>query len=196
MPRQIKLFIFFGLIATGKSTLAQNWAEAGRMQYYNSDRVRKELAGLAANCRRSESLDQGIYTREFSRKTYDAMLERAESDLRQGRMVVLDGSYQDVAERDRLREMVAGHGADLCFILCECPEPLIKERLAKRAQDPQAVSDGRWEIYLKQKKRFSLPDELPPEQLLVFSTADLPDKLLAELEKQLVAHGCSIITQH
>lgn len=184
MPRQISLFIFFGLIATGKSTLARNWAVKGGMKYYNSDRVRKELAGLAAECRRRESLDQGIYTKEFSRKTYAAMLERAEKDLSQRQRVVLDGSYQAKKERDRVREMADRCGAELCFVLCQCPEAVIKERLDKRAQDPNAVSDGRWDIYLKQKQRFSLPDELPPDQLLVFSTSDPVEKLLAELERQ------------
>jgi predicted kinase len=188
MLRQINLFIFFGLIATGKSTLARNWAAKGEMAYYNSDRVRKELAGLAPECRRKESLDQGIYTKEFSRKTYSAMLERAEKELSRGGRVVLDGSYMAEDERRRVREMADSCGADLCFILCECPETVIKERLAQRAQDPNAVSDGRWDIYLQQKKRFTPPVELPPEQLLVFSTADPVDKLLAELEKQLAVN--------
>ncbi len=180
-PEGVGLFIFFGLIATGKSTLAQDWAAKWQMSYYNSDRVRKELAGLAAHCRRHESLNQGIYTREFSRKTYDAMLERAENDLRRGQRVVLDGSYQDEAERERVRKLAEKCGVDLRFILCQCPETVIRERLEQRTRDPEAVSDGRWEIYLKQKEKFCPPAELPPEQLLIFSTFGPPDKLLNEL---------------
>jgi hypothetical protein len=64
----------------------------------------------------------------------------------------------------------------------------MKRRMAQRALDPQAVSDGRWEIYLKQKERFAPPTELAPDQLIILST-DLPletviEQLSSHLEKQ------------
>ena len=185
MPQPPELVVFFGLIATGKSTLAQAWAKARSKEYYNSDRVRKELAGLAAQCSRKESLDQGIYSKEFSRKTYTALLERAEENLRAGRSVVLDGSYQAIEERERIRELARRYQAPVCFVLCQCPEFVVKERLAMRAKDSKAVSDGRWEIYLEQKKRFSPPDELEKTQLLVFSTEGEVDVLINELTHKL-----------
>ena len=46
----------------------------------------------------------------------------------------------------------------------------MKERIAIRAQDPNAVSDGRWEIYLKQKERFKHPDELDSSELITINT--------------------------
>ena len=185
MPQPLELVIFFGLIATGKSTLAQAWAKARSMEYYNSDRVRKELAGLAAQCSRKESLDQGIYSKEFSRKTYTALLERAEENLRAGRSVVLDGSYQAIEERDRVRKLARLYKATVCFVLCQCPESVLKERLVLRAKDPKAVSDGRWEIYLEQKKRFSSPDELDEAEFLVFPTDGEVDHLINELTHKL-----------
>ena len=54
------IYIFFGLIASGKSTLAELFAAAHHFPYYNTDRVRKELAGLAANERRPDGLGQGL----------------------------------------------------------------------------------------------------------------------------------------
>lgn len=185
MPNPPELVVFFGLIATGKSTLAQTWAKAEGLEYYNSDRVRKELAGLAAECSRKESLGQGIYSKEFSRKTYTALLERAEENLRAGRSVVLDGSYQSIEERERIRELARQYQAPVCFVLCQCPESVLKERLVMRANDPKAVSDGRWEIYLEQKKRFSPPDELEEDELLVFSTEGEVDGLVNDLTHKL-----------
>ncbi|MCX5874769.1 MAG: AAA family ATPase [Deltaproteobacteria bacterium] len=187
MPRP-DLFIFFGLIATGKSTVAQAWAERRGLRYYNSDVVRKELAGLAPQTHQRETADQGIYTSEFTAKTYAALLERAEQDLAQDRGVVLDASYQREADRDRVRMLAQRLGVRLYCILCVCPEEEMKRRMAQRALDPQAVSDGRWEIYLKQKKRFESPTELAPEQLITLST-DLPveailDQLSTHLETQ------------
>ena len=40
------LVVFFGMIASGKSTLGQAWSEHCHAPYYNTDRVRKKLLGL------------------------------------------------------------------------------------------------------------------------------------------------------
>lgn len=183
MPRP-DLFIFFGLIATGKSTIAQAFAESRDLAYYNSDVVRKELAGLSPQAHQRETADQGIYTSEFTAKTYTALLERAEHDLAQGRGVVLDASYQRQTDRKQVRMLAQRLGVRLYCILCVCPEEEMKRRMAKRALDPLAVSDGRWEIYLKQKERFEAPTELSPDQLITLST-DLPVEAVLQ---QLSAH--------
>lgn len=187
MPKPPSLYVFFGLIASGKSTLAEAWSKALGATYYNSDRVRKELAGLAATAPQQESFNAGIYSRDFSRKTYDALLAHAETELAHNRSVVLDGSYQSRAERAFVRELARRYDAQLILVNCRCPEALLKERLALRAQDPMAVSDGRWEIYLQQKNRFEPPDELPPAELITLDTeAPLPtllDRLAAMMEK-------------
>lgn len=183
MPDKTRIRVFFGLIATGKSTLAEKWAAGRGMVYYNSDRVRKELAGLAPTAGQRESLGKGIYSREFSRRTYDALLAGAERECAAGGSVVLDASYQSRAERDRLRALAARLGVDVLFILCTCPEDEIMRRLALRKEDPEAVSDGRPAIYRAQKERFEPPDELDDNQLVVLSTAGDPDDLLVELDR-------------
>ncbi|HIJ79035.1 MAG: AAA family ATPase [Desulfobulbaceae bacterium] len=184
-----EFFVFFGLIATGKSTVAQAWADQRGLTYYNSDVVRKELAGLAPSASRQEAVGQGIYSSDFSRKTYTALLERAESDLTAGRGVVLDASYQGKEERQRVRDLAARLGVNLCFVLCSCPELEMKRRMEQRALDPNAVSDGRWEIYLKQKERFEVPDELSGAEFIELSTDlpvnDLLHNLLSMVEEKL-----------
>lgn len=185
MPTQRKLFVFFGLIATGKSTLAQKWAARHNVAYYNSDVVRKELAGLSPETSQKESVDQGIYSKEFSHRTYTGLLERAEAELRKNRGVVLDGSYQSHSERQRVRELAKKLEAKVYFILCVCPEQEMKRRMELRAQDPQAVSDGRWEVYMQQKKRFEAPEELDPDQLITVQTDLPPDAALDKLETLL-----------
>lgn len=185
MQQQPKLFVFFGLIASGKSTLAQAWAARHGMTYYNSDVVRKGLAGLSPSSNQKEAVDQGIYSKEFSQKTYTALLENAENDLKKGRAVVVDASYQNRPERDRLRELAGHLNVPVFFILCECAEEVMKQRMEMRSLDPDAVSDGRWEIYLQQKKRFELPDELDPSRFFRINT-DMPvNDALDKLENWL-----------
>jgi predicted kinase len=180
------IYVFFGLIATGKSTLAQAWAGRHGLAYCNSDVVRKELAGLSPTASQKEGVDQGIYTREFSRKTYDALLARAEEAVGQGRGVILDASYQNREERGKVVALAKRLAVPVRFVLCDCSDTVKKTRLALRAQDPNAVSDGRWEIYLQQKARFEAPVKLAPGQLIVLDT-DLPvDAALARLDTLLL----------
>jgi len=182
-PRRPILYVFFGLIATGKSTLAAAWAAHHHLAYANSDVVRKELAGLRPTSGRPEAPEQGIYTPEFSRKTYDELRRRAEAELRQGRDMVLDASYLERAERQRVLALAEQTGATARFILCDCSDQVKQERLALRARDPQAVSDGRWEIYLRQREKFQPPTELPPDQLIIIDTNQPLPALLASLDQ-------------
>jgi predicted kinase len=181
-----RIVVFFGLIASGKSTLAEAFARQRNYPYHNTDRMRKELAGLAAGTRRTEEFQQGIYTREFSRRTYQELMNRAAADIRAGGPgVVLDGSYHQRAERDLVRRLAAELDADCTFVLCRCGEAEVQRRLTLRALDPQAVSDGRWEIYLTQKEKFEAPAEVPKDDLIVLDTEAPVADLLAELNRSL-----------
>lgn len=59
----------------------------------------------------------------------------------------------------------------------------MRERMEQRRHDPQAVSDGRWEVYLQQKARFEMPSELGAEQLITIDTNQGLDALLILLDE-------------
>jgi len=179
------LYVFFGMIAAGKSTLAQAWADYKQLPYYNSDMVRKELANIIPTENQRETIDTGIYTKEFSRKTYQALLEEAKALLQQGDSVVLDASYQSARDRQDIRTLARNLNCQVYFILCQCPEREMQRRMDEREQDPASVSDGRWEIYLEQKKRFEPPDELADTELIIIDTQAPMKDLLEGLDKKL-----------
>lgn len=183
MPGNGRVVVFLGMIATGKSYLAAAWAKRHGCSYYNSDRVRKDLAGLVPESRQTAAVDQGIYSPDFSRKTYDQLVHLAESDLDKNPRgcVVLDGSYQARDERERVRERLKNR-ARVVFVYCACPEDVMRARMEQRQRDPQAVSDGRWEIYLQQKKRFEMPTECGPDQLISINTNQTLEELLNVLD--------------
>jgi len=181
MPSERTIYIFFGLIASGKSTLAELFAAERGLPYFNSDRVRKELAGIAPTDRRPDGIGLGIYTPELSVKTYQTMLDRAEQAVQSGAAgVILDGSYSIASGRSEVRRLAERLGAKPLFILCACSEAETKRRLLLRANDPNAVSDGRWEIFVRQRETFAQPDELPPEMLLRLNTEAEPEALLRQ----------------
>ena len=179
------LYVFFGMIATGKSTLAMAWARHKQLQHYNSDRVRKELAGIKPTESRRDTVDTGIYSGEFTQKTYEVLLGKAEAALRQGDSVILDASYQFERDRQDVRDLAKNLNSRVCFIRCQCSEVEMKHRLRLREQDPAAVSDGRWEIYLRQKQRFEPPLELAESELITIDTQAPLAELLEELKRKL-----------
>ncbi len=180
VKKMSSLYVFFGLIASGKSTLAEQFARQYDLPYFNTDRVRKELAGIDPVSRQPDQFNQGIYTEEFSRKTYLAMLDLAAAEIRSGHKgVVLDGSYSSRDERARVLELAVVLNTGCVFIQCVCSDSVVRERLELRACDRQAVSDGRWEIYLVQKEKFQPPSELEPSQLVRVDT-ERPVETLSE----------------
>jgi len=184
--KQAVLYVFFGLIASGKSTLAEQFASRYAFPYMNTDRVRKELAGIDSHHRQPEGFSQGIYTAAFSRRTYQEMLDRAAAEIDAGCLgVVLDGSYNSRDERARVLTLAAKIGVRAVFIQCICSESVVRERLERRARDPLAVSDGRWEIYLVQKERFQPPDEMDSVSLITMDTEQPVAQLLEKLATSL-----------
>ncbi|WP_310599094.1 AAA family ATPase [Desulfobulbus sp.] len=181
------MMVFFGMTASGKSTLGQAWAGRHHAPYYNTDRIRKELAGLRPEDKRPDAVGRGIYSQAFTAQTYRAMLDKASGDFASGKhVVVLDGSYARRADRDRVRAVARAAGVRCMFLFCRCGEDEVRRRLSRRAQDPEAVSDGRWEIYEHQRQTFELPEaqagegdcllvdtEQPVEALLQWLTAQL-----------------------
>ena len=174
-PADRTVVVFFGMTASGKSTLGQAWASQRRAPYYNTDRIRKELAGLRPEEKRPDAVGQGIYSQAFTEQTYQAMLDRAGRDFVAGEpVVVLDGAYGRRADRDGVRTMARMAGARCVFVLCRCGEDEARRRLSVRARDPEAVSDGRWEIYLHQRQTFELPDQEGGENDCIPLNTDQP----------------------
>ena len=179
------IYVFFGMIATGKTALSEAWAKHKKLKCYNSDRVRKELAGINPTESRREGMDGGIYTKEFSSRTYNALHEKAEIEIKKGHSVVLDASYQYARDRQAICELAKIMNTHVYFIFCQCPEKEMKRRMDLRSRNAAAVSDGRWEIYLKQKQRFEPPDEIPAAILRTVNTNAPVKDLLNQLEKEL-----------
>ena len=175
------IVVVFGLMGSGKSSRSRALGASLNWPVIHSDAVRKILAGLKPTNRVPVEFGQGIYAEDFSTRTYDEMLRQAQALLAAGQNVILDGSYKRSAERARVRQLGQNQGARVVFVYCECPPEVARERLGIRLTDPEAISDGRVELFEDQARDF---DPFTPEDrpLLRLDTNRDPAVVLEELK--------------
>jgi aminoglycoside phosphotransferase family enzyme/predicted kinase len=138
------LVLIGGLPGTGKSTLALGLAKQAGFEVIRSDSVRKELAGLALGASAPDDWRAGVYTPEWTERTYEECLRRAEIALLQGKRVIVDASFG--SESLRMRFIGAGRALSIpvMWFVCEATSDRVRLRLAQRRGD---VSDASIAIY-------------------------------------------------
>jgi aminoglycoside phosphotransferase family enzyme/predicted kinase len=180
------LVTMVGVTGTGKSYLAN--ALAGRLgaAIISSDATRKTLAGIAPTERREEPIDSGLYSPEVTERTYAAMLERARPFLAGDKPVILDATYHGRRYREEAAALARSLGARFLAVECVVSESLVRERLAERRDEPRTISDGRWEVYEKQRSRYEPPSELGEADLLRLDTSRPLGEQLDRVQETLV----------
>lgn len=179
-PRLV--LVIFGLIATGKTTLARALGQSQGWPVIHSDVVRKTLAGLSPTSRVPVNFGAGIYSEEFSRRTYQEMLRQARQYLEAEPAIILDGSYKRARDRLQVLELAKEFGAQVVFIYCTCSSAEVQRRLSQRRHNLQAISNGRVELLTAQQQDFDPLDDLPACLLLHLETGRPLATVLRELE--------------
>ena len=132
-----------GLSGTGKSTLAVELAARAGFTLIRSDVVRKELAGASGTSMAAE-FGQGIYTPEWTERTYAECLRRARQVVFEGGRAMIDASFREDARRVELVESATSWGVPVVCVECQADPQIVRQRLAARSGD---ASDADWSIY-------------------------------------------------
>ncbi|MEV8031774.1 AAA family ATPase [Streptomyces sp. NPDC086182] len=135
----VGLTLVGGLPGSGKSTLSGALADRLGVTLLSSDRLRKELAGIPAEKSAAAGYGEGLYSPEWTAKTYAALLDRASALLSAGESVVLDASWSDAGLREAARRTAERTSADLVALHCQVPEDVTASRLNTRGP---GVSDA------------------------------------------------------
>jgi uncharacterized protein len=171
-----------GLPGTGKSTLAGQLAGRLGCTVLSSDRIRKELAGVAATQPCPAEFGTGLYSPEWTERTYAELLRRAALLLGDGEPVIADASWITPRQRSAAQAVAGRATADLVQLRCTVPAGVAEQRIRARgekrarralAHDP---SDASQEI-LRQMAAAAVPW---PEAVPV-DTAGAGDPLLHAL---------------
>jgi aminoglycoside phosphotransferase family enzyme/predicted kinase len=174
-----RLIVCMGMIASGKSTLAEALADRFGSALLSADRARKQLLSVPPLTPLHDAAFSGSYAPEVSARVYTLLRERAAAVLGAKRSVILDATFRSRRERGLIGEVAALAGADVLFLECRCSRESAMARLEQRAHGSH-VSDGRAEIYDALAARFEAVDELAPETHLRLDT-DQPWQRTLEL---------------
>lgn len=187
LPRPA-MFMVAGLMGTGKSSIAEELARRWDMRYVSSDLTRKRLADVDAGEHRYEDYGEGIYSEEFTRLTYEVMLDEALGGLAAGESVVVDATFRAADERKRFLDAAATAGAEAFVIECTAPEDEIKRRLdARLANADDAVSDGRWELFRRQQADWEPVDTAAVGHYIDLDTSGPRDENIRRLVAEIFA---------
>jgi uncharacterized protein len=174
------LLVVCGLAGTGKSTVARMLSDLTGFPVFNSDEIRKKLAGVTPTAVSHTDYGRGIYTEEINELTYHTLWHEAEKHLARGEGVIVDATFRDSKHRAVFIEGAAKAGVPAYFVECRLDEETAKRRLIERAKRADNVSDATWETYQHMRGEFHPLLEIPEEWHFQIETEHT---LLADLDR-------------
>lgn len=170
-----KVLVFMGGVGTGKSTLARHFEQTLGLARFSSDRIRKEMADLPLKERPPKEERDKLYSRRMSEKTYAALLDKMETELVEGKSVVLDATFSSRESRQRLVNRLQGIEASYLFVEATAPDEVVRERLKNRDNE-KVVSDARLEDFEALQQKYDTPTDIDVSHLIKVDTEQsLPD---------------------
>ncbi|NVN89865.1 MAG: AAA family ATPase [Desulfuromonadales bacterium] len=181
---QPTLFITCGLMGCGKSTLAGQLSFELGIACYNSDIVRKQLAGISPLTSSPAAFGEGLYTEQFTTDTYTELLRLAEMEIEVQGSVIIDACCIKKQDRLKFATLAARYAAQFVILHVSCSEAINRRRLSARLASDRTVSDGRTELLNIQRLEFEQPET---EEGLVISirTVSSPSALTSIIYERL-----------
>jgi len=174
------MIMISGLTGSGKSTLARALSQRLGVPTINSDVVRKSL--IANVGRQAPAYGKALYSPTMTEKTYAKLARMADVLLGENRGVIVDATLMHQAHRQKFLQLAAKHEIPLLLIYCSASDDTTRDRLERRLTRGDDVSDGRWEVYRQQKKRFQSFDDIPSTSRFDLSTDAPVDLLVSRCE--------------
>jgi hypothetical protein len=167
------LALVAGLPGTGKSTLARSLAADG-FHWVRSDAVRKQLAGLSPETSARNAVDSGIYTPQWTARTYARCLDLAREALAAGDRVVVDANFKTAEQRALFADLARDLGVPFHLFVCATDPATARDRLAKRTGD---ASDADAAVYEAATAAWEPPS--PRDGAVTVDTGKTPESAAA-----------------
>jgi hypothetical protein len=179
------LVVVCGRIGTGKSTVARLLSEQTGFAVLSSDVVRKRLAGLLPTAHVGAAYGAGIYSEDFTRRTYAALRTQAAEELRAGRGVIVDATCKRPEDRRALLELAGCLHVPILFLECRASPAEVERRLRERERRGDTASDATWAIALQEQHDFPAFADIPEQYHLIIDTEQDVEDALTRVEERL-----------
>jgi aminoglycoside phosphotransferase family enzyme/adenylate kinase family enzyme len=179
------LLVVCGLVGSGKSTAAERLRRLTGFEIFNSDRIRKRLAGISEREHPRAEYGGGIYGAGFDRLTYDTLIDHARRSLSEGRGAVLDATFKSQFHRRAAMALAEEMRVPILFVECRVDEEEALRRLTERAAQGTDISDATPEVYRHQRLEYPPIREVPAKCHLVFDTTIDGRSAVRSLEQAL-----------
>jgi uncharacterized protein len=144
------LILTCGLSGSGKTSVARAVATPLLALHVRSDVERKRLAGLGPLDDSRSPPDGGIYTRDFTERTYARLKDCATSALLGGESVIVDAAFLRRHERRDMIGLAKGMTVPVGILHCVAPLDVLRERLAGRSRSGGDASEAGVAILARQ----------------------------------------------
>jgi len=183
------VIVTFGIIGTGKSTLAAMLGEELSCGTLSSDSVRKEITGTKPGERRYEGWESGIYAGDITEKTYTEIIRRALTEIDTGGAVILDASFSRRKWRELLLREAVLRGANVYFVRTRAPVDEVELRLLRREKEGLSISDAGAALLPRFVAEWEEPGEIERGQMFVVDTNRPPHEMLNTLFSDIISAG-------
>lgn len=173
-----------GVIASGKSTIADRLGALMGAPAINTDRIRKHMVGAMPTDRLYDGSWAGAYDPEFTVEVYAEVRRLASAVVQSGRPVILDASFRSASMRQDARDLAARLDVPFRFVECRCAPEVCRARLEVRDKQT-TVSDGRLEIFDDFLKKWEPVTELDPSEHVVLDTSKPMERSLEVLRERM-----------
>lgn len=148
-PRPRWLWLAHGVSGSGKSRHSAQLMAQRSMVRLRADVERKRLFGLAATEISAKALPDvpgGIYTTEATQRTYDRLATQAAQVLEAGFAVLVDATFLTRPQRAKFVALAAQQQVPCQILAFDAPVEVLRERVLRRAQKENQVSEATLEV--------------------------------------------------
>ena len=183
------MWVFCGLPASGKSTLAWTLGSILHIDPLQSDRVRKQIfRGQQPVHIRPFAAD--IYAPDADKLTYGQMLLTAQERLEKNESVILDATFRKRHFREEACRLARDMDANFILVECRASDEQIRQRLKLRESAP-GLSDARLIHHDALKQDFDPVSEIDPCRHIVADT----DQPLESTLRRIMIHDAAMLEE-
>ena len=150
------IIITHGMSASGKSTITQPLLEKLGAIRIRADVERKRLFNIKAEQNSSADIQQGIYTKEATHKTYLKLLELTGSIIDSGLAVIVDATFSTIEQRSLFKKLASQKQVRFIILNFITSEETLKQRIRNRKND---VSDADITVLENQIKNWQVLEQ-------------------------------------